>query len=139
MSKLNYDKIVQDALRGVIVQVLRHIEDHGMKKNEYIRLTFMPELKGVTCPAKLAKEYSNGLCIELQEDKYENLQVGHDRFSLDLYVGEKIEHFVIPFRTISHIVDPNEQFGLEFDVSLDKIDNLPDNVVCLESFRKSKH
>ena len=138
MAKLNYDQLVQEALRGVIVQILKHIDDNGMRKQECVRVTFVPTVKGVVCPADLAKEYANGLCVELQEDKYENLKVGHDRFSVDLYIGDVTEHFVIPFKSIANIVDPESQFGLEFDVQLANGENLPENVVCLDSFRRNK-
>lgn len=139
VSKLNYDQLVQEALRGVIVQILKHIEDQGMNKNEYMRITFIPSVKGVVCPSELAKEYINGLCIELQEEKFENLKVGHDRFSLDLYIDDQTERFVIPFKSISNIVDPESQFGLEFEVNLSDAENLPNNVVSLDAFRKKKH
>ena len=136
MSKLNYDQLAQEALRGVVVQILKHIEENGMTKRDCIRITFIPTLKGVVCPSALAKEYVNGLCIEFQEDKYENLKIGHDRFSVDLYIGDVTEHFVVPFKAISNIVDPEAQFGLEFDVDITSSENLPDNVVSLDAFRK---
>jgi uncharacterized protein len=138
MSKLNYDQLVQEALRGVIVQILKHIEDNGMQKQECVRLTFVPTVKGVVCPSDLMKEYANGLCVEFQEDKYENLKVGHDRLSVDLYIGDVTEHFVIPFKAIANIVDPESQFGLEFDVQAAIGAVLPENVVCLDSFRRNK-
>lgn len=138
MSKLNYEQLAQEALRGVVVQILKHIEENGMKKRDCIRITFIPTIKGVICPADLAKEYVNGLCIELQEYKYENLKVGHDRFSVDLYIGDITEHFVVPFKSISNLVDPEEQFGLEFNVDITSAENLPDNVVSLDAFRKNR-
>jgi len=138
VSKLNYDQLAQEALRGVVVQILKHIEEDGMSKRDCIRVTFIPTFRGVTCPFDLSKEYVNGLCIELQEDKYENLKVGHDRFSVDLYIGDATEHFVVPFKSIINIVDPDAQFGLEFDVNLASSENLPDNVVSLDAFRKNK-
>ena len=139
MTKLNYDLLVQDALRSVIVQILKHIEDFGFAKDECLRITLIPTVKGVVCPESFIREYENGLCIELQEDKYENLKIGHDRFSVDLYIGDMTEHFVIPFKSIANIVDPSSQFGLEFDVNTANAhDTLPENVVCFETFRQRR-
>lgn len=147
-KKINYDHLIQEALRSVIVQLLKNTEQNGLPGKHYFRVSFLPYFEDVMCPDYLAIQHQNGLSIEIQEGKYQNLKVAFDKFSIDLYINEQTEHFIVPFRSITHFVDPHVQFGLEFEDTLEenKAEKVKEdfeeqktaNVVSLEAFRKKK-
>lgn len=146
---IDYDILVQNALKMVIRDVMKSIAANGMPDEHHFLITFATNHPGVHCPAYIVEEHPEEITIILQHE-YEDLQVFDDHFKVTLGFDEQDEELTVPFDAIICFVDPYVKFGLHFD---DPISPTPlwdeahasgeetdsrDNVVNLEDFRRKK-
>ena len=79
---LRYDKIVEDALRGVVRTALTQIADFGLPESHSFYIAFLTHYPGVTIPDHLRAEYPDEMTIVL-EHQFWDLEVLDDRFRGD--------------------------------------------------------
>ena len=119
-SLIPYDEIVQEALRAVVGRVLRQIETSGaeLPGNHHFYITFKTGAPGVSIPAHLKERFPDEMTIVLQ-NKFWDLKVEEDSFSVGLSFNQVPSTLIIPFRAITAFVDPAVDFGLQFQAADD--------------------
>jgi len=118
-SLIPYDEIVQEALRAVVGRVLRQVEDAGqaLPGNHHFYITFRTGAPGVDIPTHLRERFPDEMTIVLQ-NKFWDLVVEDDRFSVGLSFNQMPAKLVIPFAAITAFVDPAVDFGLQFQAAV---------------------
>ena len=156
-SQINYDHLVQNALRGVVRDILGEVAANGLPASHHFYIAFKTGAPGVRIPSSLRQRYPDEMTIVLQH-RFWGLSVYEDRFEVGLSFNRKPEHLVIPFDAVIGFVDPSVQFALQFQDEASKADEtgqpeqdtaaLPQdgapsdtagndaNVVTLDAFRK---
>lgn len=117
-SLIPYDEIVQEALRAVVGRVLGEIETTGeLPGNHHFYITFKTHAPGVSIPSHLRERFPDEMTIVLQ-NKFWDLKVGEDGFSVGLSFNQVPAKLDIPFSAITAFVDPAVDFGLQFQASV---------------------
>ena len=110
---LRYDKMVEDALRGVVRQSLAQVAKNGFTDNHHFFITFRTRHPGVSIPESLRAQYPEEMTIVLQY-QFWGLKVEDERFEVTLSFNKQQERLVVPFAALTGFVDPAVQFGLQF-------------------------
>ena len=124
-SLIPYDEIVQEALRAVIGRVLGQIGHSDMLPgNHHFYITFKTQAPGVSIPPHLKERFPDEMTIVLQ-NKFWDLAVEADHFSVGLTFNQVPAKLVIPFAAITGFVDPEVDFGLQFQAEVTEIEPEP--------------
>lgn len=116
-SLIPYDEIVQEALRAVVGRVLREVErSGGLPGDHHFYITFGTTLPGVSIPKHLKARFPEEMTIVLQ-NRFWDLKVGDDGFSVGLSFGGIPSTLNVPFSAVSDFVDPAVDFSLKFQSS----------------------
>ena len=118
-SLIPYDEIVQEALRAVVGRVLGEIEQGGgeLPGAHHFYITFKTGAPGVSIPTSLRERFPDEMTIVLQ-NKFWDLNVRDDGFSVGLSFNQVPAELDIPFAAITAFVDPAVDFGLQFQASV---------------------
>ncbi len=114
-SLIPYDEIVQEALRAVVGRVLGQVAAEGLPGSHHFYITFKTRAPGVDIPQHLIERFPDEMTIVLQ-NKYWDLAVRDDGFSVGLSFNQISSILTIPYAAISAFVDPAVDFGLQFQV-----------------------
>src|SRR5258708_40126898 len=79
VDHIRYDLLTQDALRGVVRQVLTDAAKTGLPGDHHFYISFYTQAEGVKISAQLRKQYPEEITIILQH-RYFNLVVREDHF-----------------------------------------------------------
>lgn len=121
-SLIPYDEIVQEALRAVVGRVLGSVADNGdLPGDHHFYITFKTQAPGVSIPAHLVAKFPDEMTIVLQ-NRFWDLKVEEDLFSVGLSFNQTPSTLVIPYAAITAFVDPSVDFGLQFQVSEDELE-----------------
>ncbi|HTH18106.1 MAG TPA: ClpXP protease specificity-enhancing factor SspB [Magnetospirillum sp.] len=153
---LRYDKMVEDALRGVVRDALAQTAEHGLFGDHHFYITYRTRAPGVAVPAHILARHPDEMTIVLQH-QFWGLEVDDEHFEVTLSFSGVSERLYIPFAAITGFADPSAKFGLQFQVEDDEEledDDLPDEseaeeakvddeapseggkVIALDAFRK---
>ncbi len=113
VSEINYDKLIEKSLKGVVIEALKIAELQGLPGENHFYITFKTDYPGTSIPHNLKIQYPESMTIVLQH-QYENLTVNKDAFSVDLSFGGRMQTLLIPFDSITYFADPYAKFGLSF-------------------------
>ena len=118
-SLIPYDEIVQEALRAVVARVLGQVEAAGgeLPGSHHFYITFKTTAPGVSIPVHLRERFPDEMTIVLQ-NKFWELSVGEDVFSVGLSFNQLPAKLVVPFAAITAFVDPAVDFGLQFQAAI---------------------
>ena len=117
-SAFRYDKMVEDALKGVVRQCLLQVGKRGgLPGQHHFYITYRTRHPGVALPAHLRERYPEEITIVLQH-QFWNLDVGEEGFSVGLSFGGMQETLVVPFAAITAFADPSCKFGLQFQTEI---------------------
>ncbi len=121
-SLIPYDEIVQEALRAVVGRVLGEIVQGGseLPGNHHFYITFKTAAAGVSIPPHLRERFPDEMTIVLQ-NKFWDLEVNEDGFSVGLSFNQVPAKLEIPFSAITAFVDPAVDFGLQFQATSDDL------------------
>ncbi|WP_414903485.1 SspB family protein [Sphingomonas flavalba] len=118
-SLIPYDEIVQEALRAVVGRVLGEVEKTGGLPGEHhFYITFKTGAVGVDIPKHLTERFPDEMTIVLQ-NKFWDLNVQPDGFSVGLSFNQLPAKLVIPFAAVTGFVDPAVDFALQFQAQGD--------------------
>lgn len=119
-SLIPYDEIVQEALRAVVGRVLGQVESAGgvLPGTHHFYITFKTGAPGVDIPQRLRERFPDEMTIVLQ-NKFWDLKVEEDRFTVGLSFNQIPSTLLIPFSAITAFVDPAVDFGLQFQAVVD--------------------
>ncbi len=113
---LQYDRMVEGALRGVVRQALDVAARKGLPGAHHFYVTFRTRAPGVAIPEFLLAQYPEEMTIVLQH-QFRDLIVDKDGFSVTLSFGGRPAVLVVPFSALAAFVDPSVRFGLQFDAA----------------------
>lgn len=118
-SLIPYDEIVQEALRAVVGRVLGQVVDAGgmLPGDHHFYITFKTGAPGVDIPTHLKERFPDEMTIVLQ-NKFWDLTVEPELFSVGLSFNQIPTKLVIPYSAITAFVDPAVDFGLQFQAVL---------------------
>lgn len=112
-DELRYDRMIEDALRGVVRDILVRTAESGLPGNHHFYITFATGHDSVSMPDRLRARYRDEMTIVLQH-QYWDLEVGEDSFAVSLSFDRAQQRLDIPFDAITTFADPSVQFGLQF-------------------------
>ena len=112
---IRYDLMVQDALRGVVRDVLGEAARNGLQGEHHFFITFKTNAPGLRLSNRMRERYPDEMTVILQHQFWE-LGVTEHAFEVGLSFGNVPERLLIPFAAITSFVDPSVQFGLKFEV-----------------------
>lgn len=119
-SLIPYDEIVQEALRAVVGRVLGEVQHSGgsLPGNHHFYITFKTAARGVNIPPHLHERFPDEMTIVLQ-NKFWDLTVEDDWFSVGLSFNQIPAKLVVPFSAITGFHDPAVNFALQFQAQED--------------------
>jgi len=120
---IHYGRLMHQAMRGLLAQVLRDVAANGLPGKHHFFITFETHADGVDIPDWLRERYPEEMTIVMQE-WFANLEVRNEGFSVTLNFGDDQVPMDIPFDAIKTFVDPSVEFGLRFDAE-DATDDAP--------------
>ena len=110
---LNYELLVEDALRSVVRSSLRIVESIGLPGETHFYISFVTSYDGVELDESLRVKHPEQMTIVIQH-QYADLKVSDDHFSITLFFGGKPSPMIIPFQAVTSFNDPSVGFGLQF-------------------------
>jgi len=113
LDGLRYDKMVEEALRGVVRESLTFAAEQGLPGDHHFYITFRTHLPGVMVPDYARARHPEEMTIVLQH-QFWDLVVDDERFSVTLSFSGKSERLEIPFNAVTGFADPSAKFGLQF-------------------------
>ena len=116
IERLRYDKMVEDALRGVVRDALREAAAEGLPGDHHFYVTFDTTHEGTVMPEWLRKQYPEQMTIVLQH-QFWGLEVEEESFSVTLSFNNRQERLTVPIAAITGFADPAVKFGLQFEAT----------------------
>ena len=115
IDEMHYEKLAQDALRGVIRSALeRAASPSGIPGAHHFYITFKTRGPGVSVPPDVIAKYPDEMTVVLQH-QYWDLAVEHDLFSVMLKFGGMPKVLTVPYTAVTRFYDPSVQFLLQFE------------------------
>ena len=111
---MRYDLIAQEALRGVVRAALQRVARTGLPGDHHFYIAIKTRAPGVRISERLLEKYPEEITIVLQH-QFWGLDVGEDRFVVELSFDNIPEKLFVPYNAISGFFDPSVQFGLQFE------------------------
>lgn len=112
---IDYQKIIQAALRDVVRRVLAQVAEQGMPGDHHFYIGFRTDHPEVRIPKFLTEQYPTEMTIILQHQFWE-LEVTEEDFSVLLTFNARRHGLTIPFAAVTAFADPVAEFALRFDV-----------------------
>ncbi len=115
--ELDYGYLMQQALRGIMRNVLSMVAELGDAPGEHhFYIEFLTTAPGVNIPDHLLEDYPERMTIVLQH-QFEDLTVTEQGFAVTLWFKGKEARLNIPYDAVANFADPSVQFGLRFEES----------------------
>ena len=125
--QINYELLVETALRDVVRSALKIAEQSGLPDEAHFYITFLTEYPGINIPDRLKESHPEKMTIIIQH-QYWDLKIEDDQFGISLSFGGQRENLVIPFMAVIDFNDPSVGFGLQFAV-----DDIDEDTIIDES------
>jgi hypothetical protein len=110
---IDYAGFVDNAMRGVVRDILRSVERTGIPGQHHFFISFRTDYPGAVMSDMLRAKYPQEITIVLQH-QYWDLNVEQDRFKVALSFNNIPEKLVVPFAALTGFADPSTKFGLQF-------------------------
>ncbi|MDG2244180.1 MAG: ClpXP protease specificity-enhancing factor SspB [Rhodospirillaceae bacterium] len=121
VTTLIYERMVEDALRGVLRQALEITQAQGLPGSHHFYITFDTTYPGVRIADSLHAMHPSEMTIILQH-QFRDLNVGDDSFDITLSFNGASQPLHIPFAAVTAFADPHAKFGLQFHVEFEDED-----------------
>lgn len=115
-QQIDYERLSQEALRGVVRSVLERVAQSGLPGNHYFYIAFNTQADGVGISKRLKVQYPEEMTIVLQH-RFWDLAVHEDRFEVKLTFNSIPERLVVPFQSLKVFFDPSVHYGMQFEPS----------------------
>lgn len=148
---LQYDRLVEQALKNVVREALLHVSEHGLPGAHHLYITFRTDHPEATVPDELRAKYPAEMTIVLQY-QFWDLIIGDDSFEVTLSFNDRQQRLVVPFAAVNAFADPSVNFALQFQPVEQAVEEAPepepaeaeadaaapsdDNIIPLDTFRK---
>ena len=121
-AAINYELLVEDALRTVVRGSLALVEHEGLPGDSHFYITFQTTADGVQMSETLKAANPQEMTIVLQH-QFWDLNVSETHFSVTLSFSGVHHNLNIPFSAVTHFNDPSVGFGLQFSTA-EQLDTL---------------
>lgn len=112
---MEYEQMVQEALRDVVRAALQRVERDGkLPGSHHFYIAFRTDHPDTIVSDVIAKRYPQEMTIVIQH-QFWDLKVGEDAFEITLSFNNVSEHLVVPYLAIKNFFDPSVRFGLQFN------------------------
>lgn len=112
---IRYDLLTQNALRGVVREVLSDVARNGLPGEHHFMIVIDTNAEGVRLSPRLKAQWPEEITVVLQYQFYD-LTAKEDRFEVGLSFGGVTERLVVPYTAIKGFYDPSVQFALQFEL-----------------------
>ncbi len=149
---MNYDRLVIEAMRGVVREALARVAREGRVGGHHFLISFLTSHPGAQLADHLRAENPEEMTIVL-ENQFWGLEVDEEAFAVTLSFKGVNQRLRVPFAAVTAFADPSVQFGLQFtarakaavagDADKDRDQARSEakvgaEVVTLDSFREKK-
>ncbi len=115
-DSIDYQALVQEALRGVVRAALQRVEKDGrLPGAHHFYIAFHTAHPGVKVSGAILQRYPQEMTIVLQH-QFWDLHAGEDAFQITLSFNNVSEKLIIPYAAVKNFFDPSTRFGLQFTV-----------------------
>lgn len=111
---IDYERLAQNAMRGVIREILKKTEQSGLPGDHHFYVQFETRAPGVNISKRLRERYPDEMTIVLQH-RFWDLAVHDDFFEVKLTFDSIPERLVVPFAAIKVFFDPSVRYALQFE------------------------
>jgi uncharacterized protein len=111
---IDYGNLMHRAMRGLIHDVLKGVERHGLPGKHHFFITFDTQHPDAELADWLSDRYPGEMTVVMQH-WFDDLDVGDEGFAITLNFGDNPERLYIPYDAIKTFVDPSVEFGLRFE------------------------
>ncbi len=94
---IGYEALVESALRGVVREALKRVEEQGLIGGHHFFITYKTRFPGVEMPDFLREQYPEEITIVLQ-NKFWGLKVGDEAFEVTLTFQKIPASFACPLQ-----------------------------------------
>ena len=122
VTSLSYERMVENALRGVLRQALKITEAQGLPGAHHFYITFDTTHPDVQMADSLKALHPNEMTIVVQH-QYWDLMVDDEHFEIALSFSGVNQHLSIPFEAVTAFADPHAKFGLQFHVEFEEAED----------------
>ena len=112
-SAIDYELLVEDALRTVVRGSLALVEHEGLPGDSHFYISFQTTADGVQMSETLKAANPQEMTIVLQH-QFWDLHVSESYFSVTLSFSGVHHNLNVPFSAVTHFNDPSVGFGLQF-------------------------
>jgi hypothetical protein len=134
---IRYDILAQEALRGLVRNVLTDAAKRGLPGDHHFYISFDTTAEGVRLSARLREQYPEEMTIVLQH-QFWDLKVSGEGFEVGLSFGGVPERLVVPFDAVTGFRDPSVQFALQFETIDGATETTPEHSPASPSERKPR-
>lgn len=113
-ERIDYPRIIQEALRDVVRRVLAQVAEHGLPGEHHFLIAFRSGHPGVRVPQFLLDMYPDEIKIMLQH-QYWDLAVDEEAFGVTLSFNAVRHRLTVPFAAVTAFVDPSVELVLRFE------------------------
>lgn len=113
MARINYNQLLDDALKNVVKESLLFAQFNGLGDDTSFFITFRTHDAGVVLPDFLKIKYPDTMTIALQYS-YNNLNVSDKEFGVQLTFDGRPFFIRVPFSALVEFKDPISDFILPF-------------------------
>ena len=110
---LDYEALVDDALRHVVREALGRVSQHGMPDGHHFYITFRTDHPGTEVADALRGQFEEEMTIVLQH-QFSSLRLEDHRFRVTLNFSGVPRTLVVPFVAVTAFADPDAKFALQF-------------------------
>ncbi len=111
---LNYPRMLQTALRGLVRAALTQVRDEGMPGEHHFYIQFSTQHPGSNLPGFLLEQFPEEMTIILQH-QFWDLTLDDDEFSVVLSFGGARHALTVPFEAVTSFADPSARFALAIE------------------------
>ena len=113
-ERIDYPRIIQEALRDVVRRVLAQVAEHGLPGDHHFLIAFRTNHSGVRVPQFLRDMYPDEIKVMLQH-QFWDLAVDEEMFSVTLSFNAARQRLTVPFAAVTAFVDPSVELVLRFE------------------------
>lgn len=110
---IGYEALVESALRGVVREALKRVEENGLIGGHHFFITYRTRFPGVEMPDFLREQYPEEITIVLQ-NKFWGLKAGDEAFEVTLTFQKIPASLRVPYAALTAFADAGTKFGLQF-------------------------
>jgi len=112
-DNIHYEKMVEEALRGVVLNTLQSVAENGLPIGHHLYISFLTGFPGVKISADLRNQFPDEMTIVLQ-NQFWNLEVTETDFRVTLNFKKTPQELIIPAHALTGFADPYSEFSLQF-------------------------